>query len=327
MNEAKKKGLWHNIWAKRRRGERPARPGEKGYPKTLKIGEAALRSIIRRELIREWTFLQASMSGNAIKGLISVLEDMFGPTTTQRLERTGDDKIIDRYHAFFGMLHTLPEYRMVWENYKQAQRSHASMDPGADYARDPNHPIGKAFESLKSKVLGKLDELERTLSPETRDIWKSDLDEQRYLFRKVFEDWARGKMTTGRVLTILDSRGTVESRRRRRSLSEAGEMVAGRDLEQLQTTEFITALETADMDLEDAGCPEDSDARVFAFEAMEMIEKGRERPGYSVTMIAPIAQQVIEAIRSCPHVDKYVAQRVANDLELALDRTQEVDRF
>ena len=34
-----KKGLWDNIHAKRERGERPARPGEKGYPKTLNVEE------------------------------------------------------------------------------------------------------------------------------------------------------------------------------------------------------------------------------------------------------------------------------------------------
>ena len=34
---AKRKGLWANIHAKRKRGERPAKPGEKGYPKTLDI--------------------------------------------------------------------------------------------------------------------------------------------------------------------------------------------------------------------------------------------------------------------------------------------------
>jgi hypothetical protein len=33
------KGLWYNILAKKRRGERPAKPGEKGYPKTLDIEE------------------------------------------------------------------------------------------------------------------------------------------------------------------------------------------------------------------------------------------------------------------------------------------------
>jgi len=37
LDEGKKKGLWDNIHAKRQRGERPARPGEKGYPKTLNI--------------------------------------------------------------------------------------------------------------------------------------------------------------------------------------------------------------------------------------------------------------------------------------------------
>jgi hypothetical protein len=35
----KKKGLWANIHAKRNRGEKPAKPGEKGYPKTLDIDE------------------------------------------------------------------------------------------------------------------------------------------------------------------------------------------------------------------------------------------------------------------------------------------------
>jgi len=37
--EKKKKGLWANIHAKRKRGERPARPGEEGYPETLDIDE------------------------------------------------------------------------------------------------------------------------------------------------------------------------------------------------------------------------------------------------------------------------------------------------
>ena len=35
----KKKGLWANIHAKRNRGEKPAKPGEEGYPKTLDIDE------------------------------------------------------------------------------------------------------------------------------------------------------------------------------------------------------------------------------------------------------------------------------------------------
>ena len=34
-----KKGLWYNINQKRKRGEKPAKPGDKDYPKTLDIGE------------------------------------------------------------------------------------------------------------------------------------------------------------------------------------------------------------------------------------------------------------------------------------------------
>jgi hypothetical protein len=35
--EASKRGLWDNIHAKRKRGEAPAKPGDKDYPKTLNI--------------------------------------------------------------------------------------------------------------------------------------------------------------------------------------------------------------------------------------------------------------------------------------------------
>ena len=35
--EEKRKGLWANIHAKRKRGEKPAKPGDKDYPKTLNV--------------------------------------------------------------------------------------------------------------------------------------------------------------------------------------------------------------------------------------------------------------------------------------------------
>ena len=37
LDEGKKKGLWANIHAKRKRGEKPAKPGDKDYPETLKV--------------------------------------------------------------------------------------------------------------------------------------------------------------------------------------------------------------------------------------------------------------------------------------------------
>jgi hypothetical protein len=39
LQEGKKRGLWDNIHAKRKRGEKPANPGEEGYPKTLNVEE------------------------------------------------------------------------------------------------------------------------------------------------------------------------------------------------------------------------------------------------------------------------------------------------
>ena len=39
LGEGKKKGLWDNIHAKRKRGEKPAKKGDKDYPETLDIGE------------------------------------------------------------------------------------------------------------------------------------------------------------------------------------------------------------------------------------------------------------------------------------------------
>jgi len=47
--EEKKRGLWDNIHAKRKRGERPARPGEKGYPKTLNVEDTELEEAGRMQ--------------------------------------------------------------------------------------------------------------------------------------------------------------------------------------------------------------------------------------------------------------------------------------
>jgi hypothetical protein len=47
----KKRGLWDNIWARRRAGKRPKRPGEEGYPKTLNIESREVASL--REFIFE----------------------------------------------------------------------------------------------------------------------------------------------------------------------------------------------------------------------------------------------------------------------------------
>lgn len=43
-----KRGLWDNIHAKRKRGERPAKPGEKDYPKTLNVEEIFIEESEKR---------------------------------------------------------------------------------------------------------------------------------------------------------------------------------------------------------------------------------------------------------------------------------------
>ena len=41
---SKKKGLWANIHAKRKRGEAPAKKGDKNYPETLDIDEGSMKT-------------------------------------------------------------------------------------------------------------------------------------------------------------------------------------------------------------------------------------------------------------------------------------------
>ena len=43
-----RRGLWDNIHAKRRRGEPPAKPGEEGYPKTLKVEGVELQEGLKQ---------------------------------------------------------------------------------------------------------------------------------------------------------------------------------------------------------------------------------------------------------------------------------------
>lgn len=46
IEEAKRRGLWANIRARRAAGKRPHRPGEKGYPETLDIDEDLTEGIL-----------------------------------------------------------------------------------------------------------------------------------------------------------------------------------------------------------------------------------------------------------------------------------------
>lgn len=63
ISEGKKKGLWDNIHAKRKRGERPARPGEKDYPKTLNVEETLQEKAVSRKQQRFMGMVRAAQKG------------------------------------------------------------------------------------------------------------------------------------------------------------------------------------------------------------------------------------------------------------------------
>jgi hypothetical protein len=113
----------------------------------------------------------------------------------------------------------------------------------------------------------------------------------------------------------------------RREIMEAGEMFAGMDLMQMQTTQVANALETALMDLEDVGCPDDSEARFITDQVIDMVEKMRNRPDYDTSMLPPVVSRAVRAVRTCKHIPPREAEHIAEEIEMALDASQEIDRY
>lgn len=159
--------------------------------------------------------------------------------------------------------------------------------------------------------------------PKTLDIRESVL--RSVIRREIMKEWGQGKITTGRVLSLLDPRGVVEGKRRR--VTEAGEMFADMDLMQMQTTQVVNALETALMDLEDVGCPDGSGARVIIDQVIDMVEKMRNRPDYDTSMLLPMVTRAVHAVRTCKHIPPREAELIAKDIEMALTVLQEIDRY
>ena len=75
--EGKKKGLWDNIHAKRKRGESPAKPGDKDYPKTLNIES--------NEKLEE-----------AAPALVGVLAKMAAKKAAVHVAKKGAEKVKDK---------------------------------------------------------------------------------------------------------------------------------------------------------------------------------------------------------------------------------------
>lgn len=293
----------------------------------MRITESQLRRIVRQEILKEYTLMQGLMSGQVLDAIVGLFKDAIDPTEQERLRETGDDRIIDEYQRFLGTLHLTPEYRMVWENYKQAQRNHASIDPERDRAREIRSPVGIAFSKLKGRVLNKLDELERTLSRENKDIWKADIDEQRQVFTKMFYDWEARKLTTGRVLGMLDPAGIVEGVKSRKKLLEAGEMVWGKDREGLRRTQLSTALDEALMDLEESGC-QNEDVFVAVTGAMDFIDRfDPALDDMNSQKIVDVVNGAISAVSDCPDLDEPDAAMISMKMMAAVDEYTGMSRI
>ena len=94
-----KKGLWYNIHQKRKRGEKPAKPGDKDYPKTLDIDESELDelSLSVKDLTKPGTSnVKKAMKADDLKKELAAMR--------KRLKKEehgagdeGTDKLVKRY--------------------------------------------------------------------------------------------------------------------------------------------------------------------------------------------------------------------------------------
>jgi hypothetical protein len=72
--EKKNKGLWANIHAKRKRGEKPAKPGDEDYPKTLDIDEDDIK-INKKEMHKLHKGEKVSKNGDEIEYDVENMDD------------------------------------------------------------------------------------------------------------------------------------------------------------------------------------------------------------------------------------------------------------
>jgi hypothetical protein len=96
MKEGKNKGLWHNIRKRREKGLPRKKPGQEGYPETLDIDEAALRSLIRTAISesgemfygRDLSAMKSSQMAVALEEVIMDLQDIGCPIDSPAMAKT-----------------------------------------------------------------------------------------------------------------------------------------------------------------------------------------------------------------------------------------------
>jgi hypothetical protein len=88
LSKEDSKGLWHNINKRRKKGLPPKKPGEKGYPKTLDVGEDAVSRAKERASLKKKHDREKEAEKTAVKR--ATQEDM-GTVTGPHIAGTGDD--------------------------------------------------------------------------------------------------------------------------------------------------------------------------------------------------------------------------------------------
>jgi len=174
----------------------------------VRITESQLRRVVRQEILREWTIEQALAYSpeTTLDSIIALIKEIFGPTHEEKLKRAGDDKVLDKLITELAMLHTTPEYRIAWENYKTLQRQHRSMDTSP--------AIEKALARIKERMFRAMDTAEASISRQNRDAVMPGMTSARRHTEKLWRGFEEGKLTAGGLLRMLDPAGISESRRR-----------------------------------------------------------------------------------------------------------------
>ena len=162
---------------------------------------------------------------------------------------------------------------------------------------------------MKDSINKKISSVEGSLSQSNRDIWEEKLSSTKANFENIFANWEMGKITTGGLLRMLDPAGVVESR-----IRESNGMFAGKDSQAMKMSELETAIESAMMDLDDCGCPSDSDPMTQANYVLEDVIPNRPEA------IESEVTDLMSAIDSCMSIDSIDAQKIAGSLGFALDR-------
>ena len=148
VNE-KSKGLWHNIHQKRKRGEKPAKPGEKGYPKTLDIEsvqEATPTSEFDYDIKKFFAKVQELEDENQHGEVAQMLTQLYGTSSELMIIRG-----INGIHANQGSID--PEEQKLRDKistkyYYQAQKEAGGSD-------DYHFATGERFPKNTSATQGK----------------------------------------------------------------------------------------------------------------------------------------------------------------------------